>query len=57
MGIMKRLLLLLTLLFATIPAKANWNYDLEKIRNIIDYKSYILKIRNITFVHNKKDTK
>ena len=38
-------------------SKKNWNYDLEKIRNIIDYKSYNLKIRNITFVHNKKDTK
>ena len=38
-------------------SKKNWNYDLEKIRNIIDYKSYILKIRNITFVHDKKDAK
>ena len=26
---MKRLLLLLPLLFAPMPAKANWNYDLE----------------------------
>ena len=26
---MKRLLLLLPLLFAPMPAKANWNYELE----------------------------
>ena len=29
-------------------SKKKWNYELEKIKNIIDNNSFILKIRNIT---------
>ena len=31
-----------------IISKKNWNYEIEKITNIIDNNSFILKIRNLT---------
>ena len=34
-------------------SKKKWNYELEKIKNIIDNNSFILKIRNITCATTK----
>jgi len=36
-----------------ISSQKKWNFDLEKIINIIDQNSFILKIRNITVAKNK----
>ena len=36
-----------------IISKKNWSYELEKIKNIIDNNSFILKIRKLTFARTR----
>ncbi|MFL2812333.1 MAG: 16S rRNA (guanine(527)-N(7))-methyltransferase RsmG [Paracoccaceae bacterium] len=39
-----------------IMSKKNWSYELEKIKNIIDNNSFILKIRKLTCARTKQKT-
>ena len=38
-------------------SKKNWDYELEKIMNIIDQNSFILKIRNIACAKKRFEKK